>query len=82
MHLTTGEKFFPSHVQHVEVDYVDTDTCTSIMRDISPSLSIIDAEMCAGPTSHSEDDKGVCNGDSGGPLFDKNNDALVGVTSW
>ena len=39
---------------------------------ISPDM------MCAGYTYG----KGVCYGDSGGPLYDKKNKKLVGVTSW
>jgi len=33
--------------------------------------------MCAADT-----DQDSCSGDSGGPLFDSENKALVGVTSW
>merc|ERR1712048_1049592 len=38
--------------------------------------------MCAGPASLSLPAVGTCNGDSGGPLYDKDTNTLVGVTSW
>ena len=82
MHQDNGIKDFPDHVKHAEVAYVDSDTCSDIMDTYIPGLGITDVEMCAGPTELSEPDVGTCNGDSGGPIYDKESDTLVGVTSW
>jgi len=59
---------------HVNVNYVKQETCKSQYIDY---YGITDSMMCAADT-----DQDSCSGDSGGPLFDSENDALVGVTSW
>ena len=41
------------------------------------SGDITDSMMCAADTNEDS-----CSGDSGGPLFDSDNNAVVGVTSW
>lgn len=66
----TGETVEDDRLQHVETSYA---------ADCSASYGrlITDAMMCsAGPGKDS------CTGDSGGPLYDKTNNVVVGVVSW
>lgn len=68
---------FPDHLQYVDIDYVPTDECNDLFD--SPYIfEVSDWEMCAGPTDLAEPDEGICNGDSGGPLYDEANNLLVG----
>lgn len=71
-------KEFPDHVLHTNVDFVPADECSEVIE----IARISDFEICAGPTEPEEPDKGTCNGDSGGPLYDKINNKLIGITSW
>ena len=60
-------------LKHVEVSYVDPDTCQSDY----PAYTIDSSMMCAADPGQDS-----CQGDSGGPLYDKDNGKLVGVVSW
>jgi len=56
----------------VKISYVTNEVCKKKYYG-----RITSAMMCAGGNS-----KGSCNGDSGGPLYDKKSNTVVGVTSW
>eukprot|EP01083_Nonionella_stella_P208676 757102_1 len=71
---TTENGNVSSKLLHVNVNYVKQNTCNS---DAMYGGVITDSMMCAADTN--ED---ACEGDSGGPLFDSDNNALVGVVSW
>ena len=69
-------------LQDVQLEYKSQDECEVLFSDeILPtgrSKSLVDSSMmCAGLPG-----RDACQGDSGGALFDKENDVLVGVTSW
>ena len=76
-----SEVTYPKITKHVEIGFVNQDTCSSIMTAFA-GLTISDDQMCAGNTDFFGNKKGICNGDSGGPLYDKENNLLVGITSW
>lgn len=59
-------------LRHVELDYVDNPTCEVAYPD-----RITDDMMCA-----MRPGKDACHNDSGGPLFDKEANAVVGIISW
>jgi len=59
-------------LRHVELDYVDNPTCENAY----PTL-IKDDMMCA-----SRRKKDACHNDSGGPLYDKEANVVVGIISW
>ena len=63
---------FPNQLYHVEVKYVEQDTCNS-----NYSGGITDNMMCAADPGQDS-----CQGDSGGPLMDRENNKLVGIVSW
>lgn len=77
-----SEVTYPGITKHVEVDFVNEDICSSIITSFVPGLIISDDQMCAGNADFFGNKKGICNGDSGGPLYDKENNVLVGITSW
>jgi len=58
---------------HVQLNYVTDEDCDAMYE----YESISENEMCASGV-----DKDSCNGDSGGPLYDSENEKLVGVVSW
>ena len=60
---------------HVNVNYVKQETCNTDYS-VYYNNGITDSMMCAADT-----DEDACQGDRGGPLFDSENKALVGVTS-
>lgn len=64
-------------LRKVELKYLDYDACTSFPTSLFPEASITDNMMCA-----SDDDKSLCNGDSGSALYDEQNKIVVGVASW
>jgi len=65
----------PSDLKHVEIKYITNKSCGEDYG--YSSWQIKDSMMCARDT-----DADSCNGDSGGPLYDKDNNVLVGLTSW
>ena len=59
---------------HAELQFVPNSECA-----LSYDEGDIDSSMiCATATYY----KGPCNGDSGGPLYDRENNILVGLISW
>ena len=103
--LTASVLDRPDHLQHVEVHYVDNDSCRNNYT--YTNYDITENMMCAAdPGQDSCQDKFrtivSCNvykdqksksayriesfsyrlGDSGGPLYDSDNEVLVGVVSW
>uniref|UniRef100_A0A7S3Q6F6 Peptidase S1 domain-containing protein n=1 Tax=Chaetoceros debilis TaxID=122233 RepID=A0A7S3Q6F6_9STRA len=73
---TPGDCFKPNRLQHVDVPYIPNTSCCSDSYWYSCS-SITENMICAGKKG-----KDSCIGDSGGPLYDKANNVLVGITSW
>lgn len=69
----------PYKLQHLQLKYVSNEVCNVIYQE--DDWIVNDSMICAvevnGDTS-----KQACYGDSGGPMFDKNANKLVGVTSW
>jgi trypsin len=65
----------PVDLKHVQVQYVSNSDCTSEYEYLPNEISL--SMMCAADAG-----KDACFGDSGGPLYDKGNNALVGVVSW
>jgi len=59
-------------LRHVELDYVDPLTCTAAYPG-----HITGDMMCASRLG-----KDACHNDSGGPLFDKEANVVVGIVSW
>ena len=76
--VTEGDGEFSDHLQHVMVSYVTNSVCSSLYA--NARYTITSAMMCAGDLSNGGEDS--CFGDSGGPLYDKNKDKLVGISSW
>jgi len=70
---TSWDVTHPGTLQEVDVSYIDSDQCK---EDFWPYLT--KNMMCASNTGG----KDACKGDSGGPLFDKTNDMVVGVVSY
>lgn len=64
-----------SRLKHVQVNYVSNADC--IGKYGYSQDDITDSMMCA-----RDDGEDSCQDDSGGPLYDKANDVLVGVVSW
>jgi len=70
--MNNGGSSFPNNLYHVELAHVPQATCNANYGgDILPSM------ICA-----SNPGKDSCEGDSGGPFYDKNVQTLVGVVSW
>lgn len=65
----TGPGYYPDHLQHVEISYIPSDECF---------FTISEDMLCAADSGEG----GACYGDSGGPLWDPNENKLVGVVSW
>lgn len=74
-----GCEIYPSKLKHVEIDYVDNDLCSDIIpQSVDKGNKNI---ICAGPSYEGAPWEGGCRGDSGGPLYDKEQGVLVGVVS-
>ncbi|GFH50147.1 hypothetical protein CTEN210_06623 [Chaetoceros tenuissimus] len=72
--LDTSYYTKPDWLQHVDLGFISQRMCKDKYKGLS---KITDNMLCAtGP------DKDSCSGDSGGPLYDKENDKVVGVVSW
>ena len=56
------------------MDYVDIPTCKDVYRD---KVTVTNDMMCAARPG-----KDTCQSDSGGPLYDKEANAVVGIVSW
>jgi secreted trypsin-like serine protease len=65
---------YPTHLLHVDLGYVKQWRCKALYK---PLPWIKDSMMCT--TVGAKDTLG---GDSGGPLYDKENKVLVGLVSW
>ncbi len=69
----------PYKLQHLQMKYVSNEVCNVVYQE--DDWIVNDSMICAvevnGDTS-----KQACYGDSGGPMFDKNANKLIGVTSW
>ena len=72
---TEVDPLFPKELMHTGLFY-DPD-CRNIEMD--PDVISEDHMICAGPLDEVES---ACSGDSGGPLFDRDNNVLVGITSF
>ena len=72
--INLSESILPNHLQHVEVDYLTDADCREKYRRYAYNDHVM---MCA-----SSPGKDACGGDSGGPLYDKDKDIVVGLTSW
>mmetsp|Transcript_41989 Transcript_41989/g.100922 ORF Transcript_41989/g.100922 Transcript_41989/m.100922 type:complete len:710 (-) Transcript_41989:1089-3218(-) len=78
--LAEGEGF-PTALQHVDVQTIDDDVCTTNYRNRG-AVVLTDVMFCAGVP---EGGKDSCQGDSGGPIVkiaDDGTHTQVGVTSW
>ena len=70
------EPVCPDNLKHVELKYVSNQSCCTNYDGYSCS-EITSNKICA--TSPGQ---GICNGDSGGPLYDSSSQKLVGVVSY
>lgn len=70
---TTNAGLYANRLMEVELAYVPQDICDADYG----SGRILPSMMCAYDSG-----KDSCNGDSGGPLFDAENNIQVGVVSW
>ena len=60
------------HLKQVSVPLVDTGTCNSKYKKVGDGVKIDNTQICAG-----DDSSDSCSGDSGGPLFLRENGRLV-----
>ncbi|GFH44180.1 hypothetical protein CTEN210_00654 [Chaetoceros tenuissimus] len=67
--------YYPEELFHVEVKYVPHSICVSNYED--HIFDVTNNMMCAADPGQDS-----CNGDSGGPLMDRENNTLVGIVSW
>jgi|GEM_PF-1801554 len=72
---------FPDHLQEVDVNYIDSDTCQAAYESMMGPNAILDTMICAGTP---EGGKDSCHGDSGGPLIVNldGTDVQAGIVSW
>jgi len=66
---------FPFKLMHVGLKFIKRSKCDKKWS--AQGAEVTENMMCAGA-----EEKDACNGDSGGPLYDTDNDVLVGLTSW
>ncbi|XP_029176717.1 mite allergen Der f 3-like [Nylanderia fulva] len=78
-YITGGS--MPDKLQHVDLEYVDRATCHKAVEDLTGSSPVHETNVCTGPMSGGIS---ACNGDSGGPLFEKQGDnyVITGIVSW
>jgi len=67
---------FPGRLRHARLMYQSNTKC-QIEINKSLDINISDDMMCAGAPG-----KSACNGDSGGPLYDRSSKTIAGVVSW
>jgi len=67
---------YPDKLRHVQLKYVDDDTCDSMYALAGYGIAE-EKELCCRDSG-----KDSCQGDSGGPLYDRVSNKLVGVVSW
>ena len=70
-----GDYILPDELMHVEVSYVSNEVCNVNYLELEDYID--ESKMCA-----ADPGEDACNGDSGGPLYDAENDVLVGVVSY
>lgn len=70
----------PYRIQHLELKYVTNEECNLDYQN-DDKWNVDETEICAIEINEDRS-KQACFGDSGGPLYDKNANKLVGVTSW
>ena len=75
----TVTETFPIRLQEIELEYVSDDVCRQEENNtlILPTGA---ATLCS--RHPGGEGGGICSGDSGGPLYDKENQALVGISSY
>jgi len=67
-----GGGVYPTRLRHAELEYISQTACKNeVGEDLKQSM------LCA--KGRNQD---TCSGDSGGPLYDNESKALVGVISW
>lgn len=71
------KKIKPDILKHLELNYADNEVCNLAFSD--DDWTIQDNMICG---QNDDPSKQACFGDSGGPLYDKVDNKLVGVTSW
>eukprot|EP00551_Chaetoceros_affinis_P006398 CAMPEP_0203682980 /NCGR_PEP_ID=MMETSP0090-20130426/47282_1 /ASSEMBLY_ACC=CAM_ASM_001088 /TAXON_ID=426623 /ORGANISM="Chaetoceros affinis, Strain CCMP159" /LENGTH=485 /DNA_ID=CAMNT_0050552101 /DNA_START=27 /DNA_END=1484 /DNA_ORIENTATION=+ len=71
------DKKWELELREVELLYRDYDDCTKYPPSLYPKSSITDNMMCA-----TDDNKSLCNGDSGSALYDEENDMVTGIASF
>ena len=70
-------EYSPFKLQHIELKYAENEKCNDMYAD--DDWSVQNDMLCA---VNDDPTKQACFGDSGGPLFDRRENKLVGVTSW
>lgn len=74
-----GTESLPTALQHVELKYISNTSCKN---DYGYSSSDITSNMMCAADFENGSAQDACSGDSGGPLYDSENNVLVGVVSW
>jgi secreted trypsin-like serine protease len=72
--LAYNDNSTPRELRKVQVPVVDRATC--VERYATVGVQVFDHQICA---AIDEGGKGVCFGDSGGPLIDEDTDVLIGI---
>lgn len=67
---------YPNKLHHARLTYINNSRCESRLNELSPFRVEPDMICASSPV------KSSCNGDSGGPLYDRVNDLIVGVVSF
>ena len=72
-----GIKSPPSALKHARLSYYANEECDQYYSQVKDGIHISADMMCA-----YADGRSPCNGDSGGPLYDRQTDTVVGIVSW